>query len=44
MNDKKEKLVVSGNAFYEIDLDCIRKKEQEKQKKQQSEPIQKKRQ
>lgn len=23
---KKEKLIINGNAFYEIDLDCIEKK------------------
>ena len=30
MDGDKEKLVISGNAFYEIDLDCLRKKEQER--------------
>ena len=29
MEEKKEKLIVSGNAFYEIDLSCLRKKERE---------------
>ena len=23
---KKEKLIINGNAFYEIDLDCMEKK------------------
>lgn len=26
MEQKKEKLVINGNAFYELDLDCIRKR------------------
>ena len=26
---KKEKLIINGNAFYEIDLECIEKKEKE---------------
>lgn len=34
MDGDKEKLVISGNAFYEIDLDCLRKKEQEKREKE----------
>ena len=33
MDEKKEKLVISGNAFYEIDLDCVRKKEEERKQK-----------
>ena len=34
--EKKEKLVMDGNAFYEIDLKCLenKKKEQEEAKKQ----------
>ena len=34
MDGDKEKLVISGNAFYEIDLDCLRKKEQERREKE----------
>lgn len=30
---KKEKLVVDGNAFYEVDLDCIEKKKNLHKKK-----------
>ena len=26
--EKKEKLVMDGNAFYEIDLECVKKKKQ----------------
>lgn len=26
MKEKKQKLVIDGNAFYELDLDCIRKR------------------
>ena len=33
MEEKKEKLVLNGNAFYEIDLQCIKKREQEEKKK-----------
>lgn len=29
-DEKKEKLVIEGNAFYEIDLECVRKKEMQK--------------
>ena len=34
--EKKQKLVINGNAFYEIDLKCLedKKKEQEEAKKQ----------
>lgn len=38
MNEKKEKLVIDGNAFYEIDLDCL------EQKRRAKEEVQKKRQ
>ena len=33
--EKKEMLFINGNAFYEIDLECMRKKEK-KQKEQQN--------
>ena len=36
-SEKKQKLVIDGNAFYEIDLQCMEKKarrEEEKQKQQ----------
>ena len=26
--EKKEMLIINGNAFYEIDLECVKKKEQ----------------
>lgn len=26
---KKEKLIINGNAFYEIDLECFEKKKKE---------------
>lgn len=27
MEEKKQRLVLDGNAFYEIDLECLREKE-----------------
>ena len=30
----KRKQVLEGNAFYEIDLECMRKKEEQKKKKE----------
>ena len=27
---KKEKLIINGNAFYEIDLECFEKKKKDK--------------
>lgn len=30
MKENREKLVIDGNAFYEIDLECVREKEQKK--------------
>ena len=42
--DKKRKLVIDGNAFYELDLECIRQKEkkQENIKKRQQQKGQRK--
>ena len=34
MKEQKERLVSEGNAFYEIDLECIRRKEKEKGEQQ----------
>lgn len=31
MEEQKQKLVLDGNAFYEIDLECVKKKEKERQ-------------
>lgn len=28
MYQKKEKLVVEGNAFYELDMDCMKRRQQ----------------
>ena len=28
MKDQKEKQVMEGNSFYEIDLECVRRKEE----------------
>ena len=28
MKENNEKLVIEGNAFYEIDLECVKKKKQ----------------
>lgn len=30
MNDQKTRLVISGNELYEIDLDCIKRKQEGK--------------
>ena len=30
MKENNEKLVIEGNAFYEIDMECVREKEQKK--------------
>ena len=34
--EKKEMLVIDGNAFYEIDLECVKKREQEEKKKKEA--------
>lgn len=31
---EREKLVIDGNALYEIDLECVRRKEQEAQERE----------
>lgn len=28
--EEKHRLIIEGNAFYEIDLECLKKKEEEK--------------
>ena len=33
MDEKKHKLVIDGNAFYELDLECQKKKEEQERKK-----------
>ena len=30
MDSKKEKLIIDGNAVYELDLECVREKEKKK--------------
>ena len=36
--EKKEMLIINGNAFYEIDLECLKqKKEKEHREKQRAE-------
>ena len=32
MESEREKLILDGNAFYEIDLDCQKEKEQKRQR------------
>lgn len=32
MESEREKLILDGNAFYEIDLDCQKEKERKRQK------------
>lgn len=34
MEQDKQKLVIDGNAFYEVDLECIRRKKEKKEEKQ----------
>ena len=34
MKENNEKLVLEGNAFYEIDMECVREKEQKKRRMQ----------
>ena len=34
MKEEKQRLVIEGNAFYEIDLECIRIKENERKRKE----------
>lgn len=39
MEEKKEKFIIEGNAVYEVDLECLKKKEkaaEERKKKQKS--------
>lgn len=31
MDEKKRKLVIDGNAFYEIDLECVRRKQKQRE-------------
>ncbi|MGI6010910.1 MAG: hypothetical protein ACOX8H_05350 [Ruminococcus sp.] len=33
MKDKNHRLMIEGNAIYEIDLECVRKKEKEEAEK-----------
>ena len=33
-SEKKQRLVIDGNAFYEIDMECVREKEQKKRRMQ----------
>ena len=32
MENKKEKLVLDGNAFYELDLECLKRRKENMQK------------
>ena len=34
MKENNEKLVIEGNAFYEIDMECVTEKEQKKRRMQ----------
>ena len=34
MKENNEKLVIEGTAFYEIDMECVREKEQKKRRMQ----------
>ena len=36
MNEKKQKLILDGNAFYEIDLECLKQK---KEKEHREKPV-----
>lgn len=33
MNEKKQKLILDGNAFYEIDLECLKQKKKKSTEK-----------
>ena len=37
----KSKLIIDGNAFYEVDEECLEKKRQEEKKKEEKEESQK---
>lgn len=37
MKQKKEKLIIDGNALYEIDLECLEKKRRKQQDKKKNE-------
>ncbi len=37
----KSKLIIDGNAFYEVDEECLEKKRQEEKKKEEKEKSQK---
>ncbi len=41
MEEEKRKLVIDGNAFYEIDLECLKQK---RRKNEESEKVKKQRQ
>lgn len=39
MEEKKEKLVIDGNAVYEIDLECLKRKKQKEAEKRREQQI-----
>ena len=43
-SEKKQELVIDGNSFYEIDLQCVQKKQSLKEKKQKQEEAEKRQQ
>lgn len=30
MEERKQRLIIDGNAFYELDLDCVRRKDRQR--------------
>ena len=38
-DENKEKLVMDGNAFYEIDMECVRNKNRQKNNKQETKNV-----
>ncbi len=38
MEEKSQRVVKEGNAFYEIDLECLEKKKKEEVRKQKQQP------
>lgn len=44
LDERKERLVIDGNAIYELDLECLRKKEAERKEKESNQKRQGKRQ
>lgn len=42
MDDEKQRIIKEGNAFYELDLECMRQKEEKRNRKEKADKTQKK--